>query len=232
MVGHGRFLLQFLANASEQPALDLFVLQTVHELIQDDELDTIPKAWLIKRLAHFLVESFPDDLPEIAAALPVLDSMNTAIPWLNRNHPEVAAARQDITETLARVPDIPSIRTRLTRQRRLLATALSRQIRFVGFVGLDTEPGPEPLLAGATPDCLWILVAGPQVSQPYFKVAYRADSAGHLRPLAAAAAELRAGQVLFAPADGRQAKELLESLPGAPLPATQAWPAAWPVNAR
>lgn len=229
---HSRFLYEFVAEGSQAKELDVHLLRGIDTLLKDTEMETVPRAWLVKRMCHFLVEYFPRQVPESEEMVDLADSMDTEVPWMNPNHPRTLEAEDAITETLGRFPDLDGIMLRLRKRREVLGLALSRGVKCAGTVRVDGDGPPRLNLVISPPGEVWVLTPGHAGTPPGFEIVARTEGAQGMRLCPNAEHILRRGQVLLAPGDGLDTVELQEkALPqGLKVKALVRRPASWPVN--
>lgn len=232
IVPHGRFLLRFLADAMETPQPEVYVLRGIEALLQNEDLELIPKAWMIKRLVHLLHESFARFIPETAELVRLANRMETDVPWINKVHPTVRAAQEGIRETLGQFPPIAPIIDAHRRRGNVLAAALDRSVRCAGSMQPSASGTLEPVVTLTGGDRLWILNAPSPAAQAHFKIAFVRNTQGDMVPVAPVQADLFAGQVLFAPSDQRTERGILNAAGFAEHERPTMWPASWPLNAR
>ncbi len=233
IVPHGRFLFKFVAEATEVRELDVHVLNGIEALLHShEEIQLVPKAWLIKRLVHLLAEAFSQQLPEAVELIRLADRMKTDVPWMNPDHPDVVAAGEGIRDTLREFPDIPGTVTRARARRALLMKAVSRRLRSAGWVQMSEAGKAEPVFFVSDPVSVWTIVPGSATALPSFKVVGRRGPDGSFRFAESVQRDLFAGQVLFAPGDRRLESDLLRSMGFSGSTRPPQWPASWPVNSR
>lgn len=224
IVPHGKFLYDFVARATEARQLDLHFLQGIKTLLEDETIEPVPKAWTLKRLVDFMVKAFPD-LPEAAAMQEISRSLPTEVPWMNPTHLDVIGANQTIQERLRNFPDVDAIAGSIQAQRGLTALALSRRLRCVGSIQLE-EGKPSPRFVRPTTGEVWVLTIAGAGARPGFRLAATVRGNDTFRAEPGSQGELIPGQLLLAPADNRDTRELrkrFENMPGLTAPAS--WPA-------
>jgi hypothetical protein len=232
LVGHGKFLYRFVADATDAREMDVHVLNGIKRLLVEDELPLVPRAWLLKRLTHFLFENFGDTIAESRNMVALVDKMDTDAPWMNPQHPDVLAAEKEIRSLLPQFPEIDPIVVRLRTQRAVLAAALSRKVRCIGSMQPDGENAPNPYWVGSLAQTVWILTANSPGTRPAFKIAAKRREGGGILFSGTSPKEHFVGQLLLAPGDANTAKDLLETiLPDPQLKNQLQKPASWPSNA-
>jgi len=233
LVPHAKFLLKLLADANEADELDVYLLQAIVMLVQDKDMELVPKGLLLKQIVHMMQEFFGGKSPEVAQMVQLVDRMNTDVPWMNHMHPQVLAAREGVLAATVAFPEIPPIVRRLRMNRSLLAKALSRRVRCVGSLQPQKPSGLEPVLTtSATPGAVWVIVGGLGGAAPRFKAAAEARGDGTLRIRDDAVSDVFGGQLLFAPGDGSTEEKILKAVIDPADRRRVEWPSSWPVNAR
>jgi hypothetical protein len=227
IVPHGRFLYDFVARAMEARQLDLHFLQGIKNLLADETIEPVPRAWVLKRLVTFMVNAFPT-IPEASTMQEISRKLPTEVPWMNSTHLDVIGANQTIQESLRQFPDIDAIAAKLQAQRELTALALSRRVRCVGSVQLDQDGRPVPRFVRQPDGEIWVLAVPGSGARPTFRLIGTIRENGTIRAEPGTEGELVPGQVLLAPNDNRSTRELLERF--RKFPGLLA-PSAWPTNA-
>ncbi len=227
LVPHAKFLYSFVARAMEAKQLDLHFLQGIKALLADQEIEPVPRAWVLKRLVAFLVKAYPntpdaDLMQELSRKLP------TDVPWGNPTQLDVIRANQEIEESLRRFPDVDAIIAKLRTQRELTALALGRRVRCVGSIQFS-EGKSVPRFVRQPDSEIWTLAVTATGTRPYFRLAGTVREDGTIRPEKGVEGDLVPGQLLLAPADGRDTRQLgntFQETPGLNVP--DSWPSnAW-----
>jgi hypothetical protein len=230
IVAHGKFLYSFVAEAVEAPELDVHLLHGIQSVIGEPGLEPVPRAWVLKRLVHLLAAHFGDTMPEALAMAETLRDLDTEVPWLNPRHPKVVDSSGQSAEVLKGLPELGPLVNRVQAGRALLASSLSRRVSSVGWLkqGRDGSLTPTFFSAGEGP--VWILTAGHQGVAPEFKTAGLRGADGALVFKPGLEREVFEGQVLFAPADGRSARDVFDAAVPMEFRDQVRRPGAWPAN--
>ncbi len=230
IVPHGRFLYRLVSEGVDAPDLGAHVLKGIQDLLASEEIEPVSRAWVLKRLVSFLDDHYGDTIAETSRMKDLVDGLVTDVPWMNPKHPAVLAAVAANAAKLAAFGDPERAWQRLKANRGLLVATLSRKVRCIGSLQLDSEGELKPFLVAPASRNVWVLVANPSYGQTFFKVIGR-GTGDDVILRDAAKADLFAGQLLMAPTDGRTCRGLLGGLIGA------TWriedfvrPASWPVN--
>ncbi|MBR4902059.1 MAG: hypothetical protein IKZ46_14070 [Victivallales bacterium] len=225
---HTRFLRKLIAEANEASDLDVHLLKGLMELRGSLEIDMVPSAWLAKRLVYFLNENCQEELPESAKWVDVVKAVNTDVPWMNRDHPATKEAARQIAEMWVNLPDFTPFIKRLEANRAMLCLALSAGVQCVGSLQRDAHGALQMISSGKTGGELWILRASASQTVPFFLVL--SDDGKTLNP-DVMRQDCFAGQPVFSPMRGHEAKEVLlrQNLPDK-IKETMEWPHSWPDN--
>ena len=193
-------------------------------------METVPKAWLMKRLMNLLSEYYRTWLPESVGWAEAMNQISTEVPWMNPKHSETIAAVGMFEEVMAQVPAVNGETRKLQESLQVLQRVLNTELRCVGALRSDSGAGLTAYYAGnVVPGEVWVMLAQSAQAQPVFKIL--SSGGGALRP--EVLSECFPGLPLFAPAPGQELDGLAERLLGAqPENGTKPErPVSWPVNA-
>ena len=232
VVPHGQFLFGFVAESTEVEELDVHLLDGISRLLEDDQMALVPKGWLMKKLVHLFSENFGRYAPGAAEMVRLVDRMNTDAPWLNPNHPEVLKAQTEILDLLNGFPDVRAVVKDVKAQRGLVAKALSRRVRCAGSMQYGEDGSLKPTYVVSDPVSVWVAVPGTATAAAHFKAVAWRDRGGELKFTESAQHDLFAGQVLFAPGDGRTETDILLAVGFDADKSPRFWPGSWPKNRR
>ena len=225
---HTRFLRRLIAEANEASDLDVHLLKGLMELRGSLDIDMVPSAWLAKRLVYFLNENCQEDLPESAAWVEIVKAVNTDVPWMNRNHPATKEASRQIEAMWVKLPDFTPFIKRLEANRAMLCQALSAGVQCVGSLQRDGHGALQLISSGKTGGELWILRASASQTVPFFLL-LSAD--GKTLDPDVLKQDCFAGQPVFSPMRGHEAKEvLLRQNLTEKIKEAMEWPHSWPDN--
>jgi hypothetical protein len=230
VVPHGRFLYGFVAEGAEAPELDVHLLHGIQSVVGDPGIEPVPRAWVLKRLVHLLAEHYADSIPESLTMAAAVRDIDTEVPWMNPRHPKTITAAQQSETVLKTLPEVGPIVNRLQAGRALLAASLSRKVACIGWLRLGRDGTLVPEFTAPTDSAVWILAAGNPEVPPVFKVAGTRSAAGALVFKPGLEREAFAGQILFAPGDGRDGREVLDGAVPKEFHEQMRRPAAWPIN--
>jgi flagellar basal body-associated protein FliL len=223
LVPQGKFLYSFVARATGARQMDVYLLQGIKSVLANEEIQPVPRAWVLKRLVAFTVKSFPS-VPEGDAMLDLTRKLPTDVPWGNPQHLDVIRADQEIHEALKKFPKLDPIIAQLQAQRELTTLALSRRVHCVGSMQRDKSGSIVPRFVRQPPSEVWILTVTATGTRPYFRVAGYVQQDGSLKPEKGVEGDLVPGQLLLAPADDRDTRELRQKLNLPGLVAPDSWP--------
>ncbi len=230
IVPQGRFLYGFVAEAAEAAELDVHLLHGIQSAIGDPGIEPVPRAWVLKRLLHLLAESYADSIPESLTMAAAVRDVDTEVPWMNPRHPKTLEAARQSDAVLKTLPEVGPIVNRLQARRALLAASLSRQVACIGWLRRGRDGALVPVFTAPAAGPVWVLAAGNPGAPPAFKVAGTRSAAGTLVFKPGLEAEAFEGEVLFAPADGRLGREVLDSAVPKEFREQLQRPGAWPIN--
>jgi hypothetical protein len=226
IVPQGKFLYSFVTRGMGARQLDLYLLQGIKSALANEEMQAVPKAWVLKRLVAFTVKSFPS-VPEGDAMLDLTRKLPTDVPWGNPQHLDVIRANQDIHDALKKFPKLDPIIAELEEQRELTTLALSRRVHCVGSMQRDKTGKLVPKFVRQPPAEVWTLTVTATGTRPYFRLAGYVQQDGSIKPEKGVEGDLVPGQLLLSPADERDTRALRKKLD---LPGLIA-PDSWPTNA-
>jgi hypothetical protein len=225
-VPHDTWLIRLLAEAKQSDNIELLVINRILELADDQEIPTIPRAWLIQRMVAALKTAIPGD-NGYDEYYQITSTWNTSVPWIDENHPTVAKVARDIQEGIRKLGGLR--KTCQTRQERFAMTAasLSRKVMVGGSFQQDPFTKQLRLVACASNFREgWILVSPTPGARPTFKIVINGAGGNPvLNP--EFNNEVKAGQLFFVPADGRDTSKLFQDLKGK----VDSVPSCWPKNA-
>ncbi|MBR6058424.1 MAG: hypothetical protein IKP58_09690 [Victivallales bacterium] len=225
---HTRFLHKLIAEANEASNLDIHVLKGLMEL-RVQEIESVPSAWLAKRLIFFLNENCRESLPESTAWVDIVKAVNTDVPWMNRDHPDTKAAVEQINEMWRKLPNFTLFIKRLEADRAMLCQALSAGVQCVGSLQRDEHGALQLISSGKAGGELWILQSLGANTAPSFLVL---SGDGKMLDPEVLKHDCFAGQPVFSPMRGQETKEVLLRLNiTAKVKDEMDWPHSWPQNA-
>jgi hypothetical protein len=230
IVPHGKFLYGFVGEAAEAPELDVHLLHGIQSVIGNPGMESVPRAWVLKRLVHLLAEHYADSVPESLTMAAAVRDIDTEVPWMNPRHPKTIEAARQTEAILKTLPEVGPIVNRLQAGRAVLAASLNRQVRCVGWLRRERDGSLAPVFTSAAAGAVWILAAGNPGVPPVFTVAGLRTAEGTLVFKPGIERELFEGQMLFAPGDGRVTRELLDNAVPQEFRDQVRRPAAWPTN--
>lgn len=232
LAAHTVYLRKLIAEANEASAMDIHLLKALGELRTSEEIDTIPAAWLAKRLVHFLYENCHAELPETTYWVDFAKEIDTNVPWINKNHPETRLASEKVAAFWVKMPDFEPIIRRLEANRALLCASLSFGVQCVGSIQPSGDSGGMKLVSCTTSrsDELWVLQASAVNVLPQFKVL---STIGDSIDAESLKRDCFVGMPVFAPSRGRESSKVLRNAcPEESLRKRVEFPQSWPVNAR
>lgn len=227
MVPHAKFLYAFITRGLATSQLDIHLLKGIKELLANEEIEAVPKAWVLKRLVSFTAKAFPDT-PGVDDMLALARKLTTEVPWGNPTHLEVIRANQENQEQLQKFPDVNTTITKLLAQRELTALALSRRLHCVGSIQRNEQGQAVPSFARPATGEVWTLGVSTTAARPYFRLAGYVQKDGTIKVEKGVEGDLVPGQLLLAPGDEQDTRELRGKYRA---PAGLRAPNAWPHNA-
>ncbi len=233
LIPAAKFARRLLAEGARATRIDDFLLDTMQRLRDSEEIQPVPKLLLLRGLGGMLADALGAAEPEMAALGDLAADVRIEVSWLNRKNPDVLVLEQTIRDRLGALPDFVALKAVVHRNRELLRLALDRRVSCAGIVKQDPDaPGRlVPVVRLPHLRTAWIITAAPAGRRRQFVRALEPDAAGGLTFTRDARNKLFLGQLLFAPADGLPAVDVLrKALPAASGPLR--WPRAWPVNQR
>lgn len=228
LCAHARFLYQLVAEANEAPLPAVHLLNSLDGLVANQDIEPIPKLWLLRAIMDVLQTHCRTQLPECAAWLELLEGIDSNTPWMNPDYPPTKEANARINRRIAELPEFSAFATRMLTSLRVMQEALNAKPRCVGCVQADSTGELKPVLNEAQPGEVWVLVAPAGQQAPYFLLLAGSD-------LSLRSDALRVcfpGMLLFAPTRERRSANVLISLGvGDADKAVIGKPASWPANA-
>ncbi len=232
LVEEARFLREFLAGLPDDRPLDLVFLDAL-TAVGGRGLHPVPTARIMKTLVEITAAASPLAAAEIPDLIAFFRTVNPDVPWYNTANPRVRELTEGLRTQLGQLPDVAGIRRRIELHRWLLLRSLQRQVQAVGRISRDARTGVlgAVFAVPGTADAWAVLPGAEGVANAFYVAARRrADGTHELDP--EMAGRLYNGQMLFAPADGKDTAAVLAESPvetnGIAIP----WPACWPVNER
>ncbi|MFA6815065.1 MAG: hypothetical protein WCS73_02070 [Lentisphaeria bacterium] len=128
----GKFLMQTVTEAADVSELNFFLLKKIEFLQKTEKIGIVPGFWLQKRLIHFVQDHLPLDIPKITKAVSQYDVIDTNIPWMNLNHPDVVKAQKQIKSAGIILTDIDAIIEQTKLQRALYLQSLNFKPHCIG----------------------------------------------------------------------------------------------------
>jgi hypothetical protein len=227
LCAHARFLYQLIAEANEAPLPAVLLFNALDALVADNDIELIPKLWLLRAIMDVLQTHCRTQVPECANWLDILDGVDSSTPWMNPNYPPTKEANAKIRRRINALPEFSPYVARLEKSLRVLQNALNAQPRCVGSMLTGPNGSLELRLVESSPNEVWIVVS-PSGQPPYFMLLADSD-------LALRADALRAcfpGMPVFAPDRGHDSANTLLRLGVNDIDkAAISKPASWPVNA-
>ncbi len=225
---YAKHLLRFISEGSESKNMPVYLLNGIQQLMDDDKIEPVLRALLIKRILALLVDSLGDVLPEVVKMGRDFAQVPTDVPWMNPDHPDVKAAERKLKEVVKNTARPADIIARLKLHCNLLESVLNCKVRCVGSCVQNKDGHLEFDLRGGNYSELWgCFVSAPGVA-PHFSVVSRDGRT--ILPGNADACHL--AMPLFAPAPGFSTSDILEALQIDKETAKGLrFPKAWPRNA-
>jgi hypothetical protein len=227
LCAHARFLYQLVAEANEAPLPAVHLLNSLDSLVANQDIEPIPKLWLLRAIMDVLQTHCRTQLPECAAWLEFLDGIDSNTPWMNPDYPPTKEANARIKRRIAELPAFSAFATRMQTSLRVMQEALNAKPRCVGCMQVDSPGELKPILSEAQPGELWVLVAPSGQQAPYFlmlagnDLSLRSDALRVCFP----------GILLFTPARKQGSANRLISLGVSDADkAVISKPASWPAN--
>ncbi len=224
-VPHDTWLIELLAEAKQSDDIEQLVINRILDLANDQEIPVIPRAWLIQRLVAALKTAIPGD-NGYEEYYQFTSTWNTSVAWIDDSHPAVVKVAQSMQEGIRKLADLR--KTYLARKERfaLTAASLSRRVAVGGSFQQDPFTKQIRLVpcAGNIREG-WILVSPTPGARPTFKIVI-AGGGGTPVLQPEFNNEVKAGQLFFVPADGRDTNQLFQQLKGK----ADAVPSCWPRN--
>ena len=225
---YAKFLLRFISEGSEAKNMPVYLLNGIQTLIEDDKIEPVLRALLIKRILSLLVDSLGDILPEVVKLSRDFAQVPTDVPWMNPEHPDVKAAERKLRDILKGTTRPAEIISHLKLICSLLESVLNSKVRCVGSCVLNKEGRLEFDLRGGNYSELWgCFVSAPGVA-PHFSVVSRDGKT----MLSGNADACHFAMPLFAPAPGYATSDILDALKiDSETARGLRFPKAWPRNA-
>lgn len=228
LCAHARFLYQLVAEANEAPLPAVHLLNNLDTLIASQDIELIPKLWLLRAIIDVLQAHCRTQLPESAGWLDILDGVDSSTPWMNPNYPPTKDANARISRKLSELPEFSPFAARMVKSLRVLQEALNAKPRCVGSMQTGPAGALQPVFVEAKPSEVWVLVAPSGQQQPYFMLLAGSD----LDMRADALRTCFPGMPLFAPTRERGTANVLIGLGVTNADKTAiSKPASWPANA-
>ena len=225
---YAKYLLRFISEGSESKNMPVYLLNGVQQLLDDNKIEPVLRALLIKRIMALLVDGLGDVIPEVVKMSRDFAQVPTDVPWMNPDHPEVKAAERKLKEVVKSTIRPADIIARLKLHCNLLESVLNCKVRCVGSCVQNKDGRLEFDLRGGNYSELWgCFVSAPGVA-PHFSVVSKDGRT--VLPGNADACHL--AMPLFAPAPGYATSDILDALKiDGDTARGMRFPKAWPRNA-
>ena len=225
---YAKYLLRFISEGSESKNMPVYLLNGVQQLLDDNKIEPVLRALLIKRIMALLVDGLGDVIPEVVKMSRDFAQVPTDVPWMNPDHPDVKAAERKLKEVVKSTIRPADIIARLKLHCNLLESVLNCKVRCVGSCVQNKDGRLEFDLRGGNYSELWgCFVSAPGVA-PHFSVVSKDGRT--VLPGNADACHL--AMPLFAPAPGYATSDILDALKlDGDTARGMRFPKAWPRNA-
>ncbi|MBR4220114.1 MAG: hypothetical protein IKR81_03095 [Victivallales bacterium] len=225
---YAKYLLRFISEGSESKNMPVYLLNGVQQLLDDNKIEPVLRALLIKRIMALLVDGLGDVIPEVVKMSRDFAQVPTDVPWMNPDHPDVKAAERKLKEVVKSTIRPADIIARLKLHCNLLESVLNCKVRCVGSCVQNKDGRLEFDLRGGNYSELWgCFVSAPGVA-PHFSVV----SKDGRTVLPGNADACHFAMPLFAPAPGYATSDILDALKlDGDTARGMRFPKAWPRNA-
>ncbi|MFW5997028.1 MAG: hypothetical protein ACOCQP_03340 [Lentisphaeria bacterium] len=232
LIPGARFARKLLGALPSDRYLDDYLVEQMREVVETEDIEEVPKAIILRRLAQATREVSPFDLPVLDKILEHLSSdLNYKVPWVNRSNVEVQKEVQEIREGLAEItPELlERVAASLEYNRWLHTAFLDQNMEIIGVVKqkLSNDYKYPELLAEQIEGAWSVIPARQKRANRLYLAAQRNEDND---PVFTEEGESKAylGQLLVRWEDMKTREEFLKEGPYAPDDVDIDFPAAWP----
>lgn len=226
---YAKFLFKLITEGAEAKNYPVFILESIQKVFDNNTVEPVLRALLVKRLIALLKDDFVDLLPELRDMERAFASIDTNAPWMNAKNPAVKKAAAKLENAISSCQSISALTQRLKDDADVLKAALGAKLSCVGSCQMDAEGNLKLVInSGRGSNEIWGVFKRNSNAAPVFMII--SDDGSTIRD--DAVRFCIPGMPVFAPALGRRVQETVKRLELTPKKLVNLnKPASWPENA-